>query len=115
MSFLETWIGSIGQGIPCLFHLITGFYCPGCGGTRAVKFLLHGEFVKSVQYHPLVPYVAVVAAAELFSYGLARFLKKPELFVGHLDWFTYGGVAITVINWVYKNYMLLVKGVALLG
>ena len=21
---------------PCLFHTVTGYYCPGCGGTRAV-------------------------------------------------------------------------------
>ncbi len=112
---METLIGSIRQGIPCLFHLITGLYCPGCGGTRAVKFLLRGEVVKSFQYHPLVLYVFVVAAAELISFGLARILKKPGLFVGHLDWFTYGGVFITVLNWVYKNYMLLAKGVDLLA
>ena len=24
---------------PCLFHLATGYYCPGCGGTRAIASL----------------------------------------------------------------------------
>ena len=28
----------------CLFHELTGLNCPGCGGTRAVRALLHGEF-----------------------------------------------------------------------
>jgi hypothetical protein len=28
---------------PCPVHLATGLYCPGCGSTRAVHCLLHGD------------------------------------------------------------------------
>ena len=28
---------------PCPFHLWTGLLCPGCGGTRALLALLHGD------------------------------------------------------------------------
>ena len=48
--------------IPCLFQLMTGLYCPGCGGTRAVKALLAGHPVLSFLYHPLVLCTAVTAA-----------------------------------------------------
>lgn len=27
----------------CPFHLLTGWYCPGCGGLRMTHHLLHGE------------------------------------------------------------------------
>ena len=41
-------------GIPCIFHLITGFYCPGCGGTRAIKSILHLDFYQAFRYNALV-------------------------------------------------------------
>ena len=28
---------------PCPFHLLTGWYCPGCGGLRMTHDLLHGD------------------------------------------------------------------------
>lgn len=33
--------------VPCLFHAVTGLYCPGCGGTRAVQVLFEGKFLLS--------------------------------------------------------------------
>lgn len=36
-------LSSIGLGIACPIHAATGFYCPGCGGTRAVKAVLRGD------------------------------------------------------------------------
>ena len=47
--------------MPCLFRLLTGFYCPGCGGTRALWALLSGHPLLSFLYHPLVPYSALTA------------------------------------------------------
>lgn len=38
----------------CLFHALTGLYCPGCGGTRALYWLLHGEFFRSLRYNLLL-------------------------------------------------------------
>jgi len=45
--FVKRLAGLFRQGIPCLFYCATGIYCPGCGGTRAVKYLLKGEILKS--------------------------------------------------------------------
>lgn len=53
---IRTWFK-----MPCLFQQMTGLYCPGCGGTRAVRALLAGHPFLSFLYHPVVPYMAVVA------------------------------------------------------
>lgn len=41
---------------PCMIHSMTGYYCPGCGGTRATYALLHGKIITSLYYHPIVVY-----------------------------------------------------------
>ncbi|MGE3270510.1 MAG: DUF2752 domain-containing protein [Chloroflexota bacterium] len=37
----------------CLFRLSTGMPCPGCGLTRSVVSLMHGDLSASAYYHPL--------------------------------------------------------------
>jgi hypothetical protein len=39
---------------PCVFHELTGLYCPGCGATRAVHHLLHGEIAAAFAMNPLL-------------------------------------------------------------
>jgi hypothetical protein len=39
---------------PCLFHAFTGFYCPGCGATRALHQLAHGHFIAALRLNALV-------------------------------------------------------------
>lgn len=102
------------QGFPCLFHLLTGYYCPGCGGTRAVRYLLHGEIWKSIQYHPLVLYIVVAAAVELFRLIADYWKKKTIRYEKRYEMLVWVGVAIILVNWGIKNYMLAVKGIDLL-
>jgi Protein of unknown function (DUF2752) len=37
----------------CVFHKITGLECPGCGGTRALYALLHGQFSAALHNNAL--------------------------------------------------------------
>ena len=38
----------------CMFHKLTGLYCPGCGGTRALSSLLHGDLKASLHNNLLL-------------------------------------------------------------
>jgi len=39
---------------PCLFHWLTGLYCPGCGSTRAMHQLLHLHFLAALRFNSLL-------------------------------------------------------------
>ena len=55
---------------PCLFNELTGLPCPGCGMTRAVSALLHGDWHTAMTFHPLSPaYVAIGAALAVSAVG----------------------------------------------
>lgn len=75
IAALWQWFGR--QGYPCLFRLLTGLYCPGCGGTRALKCLLQGKVLTSLYYNPLIVYMAVVGAVETGLWAADR-LRETE-------------------------------------
>src|SRR5580698_9026501 len=46
----------------CQFHRLTGLNCPGCGATRALYALLHGNFSTALRDNALFV-IGLVAAA----------------------------------------------------
>jgi hypothetical protein len=38
----------------CLLHKVTGWYCPGCGATRCVSALLHGDVASALRMNALM-------------------------------------------------------------
>jgi hypothetical protein len=42
---------------PCLIHWATGLHCPGCGTTRALHALLHGDWRQALAYNALTTFV----------------------------------------------------------
>lgn len=61
---------------PCLFHMVTGLQCPGCGATRAVYHLLHGDVAGAFRFNQLLfvlmPFLAVVV-------GWPQVVTKPRV------------------------------------
>jgi hypothetical protein len=55
----------------CIVKLTTGLDCPGCGGTRAFYYLLHGNVPEAARHHVM----AVFAAPFLVWYYLAWTVK----------------------------------------
>ena len=60
--------------LPCLFHIITGLYCPGCGAGRASYSILHGRFYMAFRYNPmyvtLLPFLGMYIVARLIDWVL---------------------------------------------
>lgn len=101
--------------MPCMFRVLTGLYCPGCGGTRAVKALLTGHPIISFLYHPVVLYGVVVGGWLVACWliwrktGNGKYHKRLE------DRYVYIGIGMIAFNFIVKNLLLVVWGVDVLA
>jgi hypothetical protein len=48
----------------CIIKNLTGHNCPGCGMTRAISSVSHGQFTQAVRYNKLVVVVLPLLAYE---------------------------------------------------
>lgn len=100
---------------PCMLHLITGYYCPGCGGTRAVYFLLRGHVLRSFCYHPIVLYSVVIGEWFMISQTIER-ISRGRFRIGmHVrEIYLWAGLGIIVVNFLIKNAALIIFHIDLL-
>lgn len=94
-----------GLGGECLFRKTTGFYCLGCGGTRAFNYLMHLHLLKSIYYHPFVPYTFFAYFLYVINSFLYRHNKKC---FAKLNPFVllYVGLGVLSLNWIVRNILL---------
>ncbi|MCX6810783.1 MAG: DUF2752 domain-containing protein [Candidatus Berkelbacteria bacterium] len=80
-------------GIPCIWRRFvlpwiyrghcpeTGFFahclCPGCGLTRAMSRLMHGDFVGAYSYNHLI-FLVVATVLVIFATNVIKLLKKTD-------------------------------------
>ncbi len=88
---------------PCLFHTLTGWWCPGCGMTRATHRLLHGDVVGAIRYNVLLPFVVLlITLAWVDSYARSTG-RRPVLAARLPRWAPALGVALAVAFAVVRN------------
>jgi hypothetical protein len=97
----------------CILKLTTGLDCPGCGGTRAAWYLLHGDIAAAARHHllfvfavPFVLYLYVAWAAQrAFGWKLPQLRIPPiaiALFMG--AWLAFSvmrNLPWAPFNWFY--------------
>ena len=87
----------------CIFKLLTGLNCPGCGGTRCLHALVHGDLLQALAFNPLVvlalPYVLVAGTQLVLRDGLgkkASIWRLPSWSISVLFW-------VVVTFWILRN------------
>ncbi len=61
----------------CFFHLTTGWHCPGCGGTRAMHQLLHGNLQAAFHLNALLVLSLPLMGWQLTAVVAGRFRQAP--------------------------------------
>ena len=82
----------------CPAHRILGLNCPGCGLTRSVQALSHGDFGKAFQYNPLIVFVApYLAYLVVTTFSRVLFLRRFRF--PWPSWFIFGFQMGFLILW----------------
>lgn len=89
----------------CIFHSLTGLYCPGCGVQRAFHHLLNGHIMQSLHYNAL----AVLALPYVLLGAVLSACRQLNPFWASVRDFLYSGKAVYVVLfiviafWVLRN------------
>jgi Protein of unknown function (DUF2752) len=87
----------------CPFRALTGFTCPGCGTTRALHQLLHGNLLAAFQLNPLL-----ILSLPFLLYALLRYtntvlrgqpINRNSLAAKYI-WALFG---IVLFFWIFRN------------
>jgi len=87
----------------CVFHSLTGMYCPGCGSQRALHSLLHLDLAGVVSYNFLFLPAGFLLLYHYAHPLLNRFLnwKLPNLFyMKYTPWVFF---VVVILFWVLRN------------
>ncbi len=98
-------IGWVEQTPLCLFRLLTGFDCPGCGLTRAFFALLKGDLYSVYRLNALAPviflFLIIYLADHLHAWRRGR---RPSWFtVQGNRWITASFAVLFFGQWIYKT------------
>jgi hypothetical protein len=82
----------------CQFHLLTGLYCPGCGGTRAAYQLLHGNILLALHDNALfVVSLPLLAARGIWYLNQKRHGRPVRFFIPPVALWTFLVVALVFL------------------
>lgn len=84
-----------GLAVPCVFHLLTGWKCPGCGISTFSIYFLQGRFLEAIRQNYLAPvlYLYMVWAGVCFCRDYIRTGKKQVI------------VKPEIISWIFLGIL----------
>jgi len=95
--------GRSGFFLACPFRTLTGFACPGCGATRGLHCLLHGDFITAFKFNPLV-----ILSLPFLLYTLVRYtnaaMRGRPLRSNRLNAKYICALFVVILSfWVFRN------------
>lgn len=100
----------------CFFPGILHIYCPGCGGTRAVRYLMRGDVLRSFMAHPLIIYLLILYIQSLWVSVYTIFIKRDMQVRTYVYiWQLWLMLGIVIAVFVVRNVLLVLFGYDFLG
>lgn len=95
--------------LQCPFKYITGIPCPGCGGSRALIYLLNGDIKEALHMNPLTCLILLCSPIlmVLFFFDCihnTQRVKNILLFKTDNKYIRYGIYCVLILNWIHNIY-----------
>jgi hypothetical protein len=87
----------------CPFRALTGFTCPGCGSTRGMHQLLHGNFLAAFEFNPLLLLALPFLLYALLSYSHRVMNGQPSRPNTLAPKYIYTIFGVILFFWVFRN------------
>ena len=88
----------------CVFHEVTGWHCPGCGNTRAVRALLHLHPIISFRNNPIILLLSLTGLGFYIELALDVCGKKVS-FMPKNQFFWLALLVVLLIFYVLRNFI----------
>jgi len=98
------------EGFECAFNKLTGLYCPGCGGTRAVYSILRLDIIGAMRYNITVPFGVFVYIYYNIRAFISGYKNDTEYFKKQKYPLCIALAIVLVANFILKNVLLLCFG-----
>jgi hypothetical protein len=95
--------GKSGGFLVCPFYALTGFACPGCGTTRGLHQLLHGNVVAAFRFNPLMmvmlPLLLFALIRHTYAVMRGRPIRGNQLNANYI-WLLF---FVVLSFWIFRN------------
>jgi hypothetical protein len=89
----------------CPFHRLTGWYCPGCGGQRALHELLHGHFTAALRLNPFAVLVFFPVAGYSYAVYALRVLGLAQFpGIAVRGWMVMALLVTIILFGLFRNF-----------
>ncbi len=92
-----------GAFLPCPFRTLTGWWCPGCGLTRATHHLFRGDLVQALRYNLFVVVVLAALATTWAVWMIASTGRSVGRMLAPPNWMPVVAVVTLVAFAVVRN------------
>lgn len=88
----------------CMFHRLTGIWCPGCGNTRSIAAMFEFDFLLAFRNNAAPPFLALCLLC-LYLELLADIFGRKIRILPRIPWIWYTVPALFMVYYVLRNFI----------
>ena len=103
------------EAVSCIFKHNMKLYCPGCGGSRSLVYLLRLDILRSFILYPALPYCAFLVL-DMDVRAVISFIKDSPSAVRGFRLNSLIAVPVLImLSFIIKNILLVCFGIDIIG